>query len=135
MNSTKEEENEELEEQKDENLDVEDVDDEEEEEREEEEEDIEVNVDMDEETPSSSIFSAFSNAAVAAKLVSTNNAPINNNNDEKTSTNTKPSIFSVTSLLAPDNNNAGTNGQGIQQQQSVKRCLFKREKDFLLHKI
>ena len=130
MNSTKEEENDELEEQKDDNLDVEDVDDEEEEEGEEEEEDIEVNVDMDEETPNSSIFSAFSNAAVAAKLVSTNNASTNNNNDEKTSsTNTKPSIFSVTSLLAPDNNNTGANGQGIQQQQSAKRCLFKREKD------
>ena len=122
INSTKEEENEEIEGQKDTSVDVEDVE-EEDEEEEEEEEDIEVDVDMDEETPNPSILSALSNAAAAAKLTT------NNNNNKTSSTCNKPSIFSVTSLLAPDNNNTETNGEDIQQQPSAKRCLFKREKD------
>ena len=126
LSTTKEDGVEEFDSQKDTDLDVEEV--EEEEDDDEEEEDIEVNVDMDEETPNNSILSALSNAAAAAKLASTNStSSINNNINKSQSTGNKPSIFSVTSLLAPDNNNGGTNSQ--EAQQSTKRCLFKRERD------
>ena len=110
-----------------EELNVEEIDEDEEEEEEEEdeEEDIEVNVDMDEESPSSSILSALSSAAAAAKFATSNcSTNINNNNNRSMSTSNKPSIFSVTSLLAPDNNNA----ENKETQQSSKR-LLKREKD------
>lgn len=119
---------EELESQKETHLDVEEVEEEEEEDDDEEEEDIEVNVDMDEEAPNNSILSALSSAAAAAKLASTDSpSGINNNTNKSQSTSNKPSIFSVTSLLAPDNNNIGNNSP--ETQHSAKRCLFKREKD------
>lgn len=96
---------------------------------------------MDEENQNTSILSAISSAAVAAKLASTNVSKISNNNNTNNNNNTsipKPSIFSVTSLLAPDNNNSGTSSNAgdscHETTQSpaagVKRGLFmKREKD------
>ena len=131
LNIGREENTQEYEHQNDIDLDVEEVDDDEDDEDEEDEDDIEVNVDMDEDGTNTSILSAISSAAAAAKLSSTNCATTNNNNINKShsTSNNKPSIFSVTSLLAPDNNNGTGSTCQDAQPPSAKRCLFKREKD------